>query len=189
MPARPLVRPLVAACLALTAACGGYSPPGSRSLRVLPRPDACGELPRAAVEKALDGPVGKCTADAQEETHGVRFQVSPKRRPAALVVSYQRRYAPKTGLDLWEVHGFVEGEKTLLIGVGEGALFDPVAATVLAVSEHLLVTVGVQSAVKIPREGLPDRLLPVLEAALDLGEEAVGATAPPEAPFSPRPGS
>ncbi len=186
MRARPVVGPVIAVGLALTAACGGYSPPGSRSLRVLPRPDACGELPRKAVEKALGGRIGSCAADAQEETHGVRFQSAAK-RPVALVVSYQRRYAPKTGLDLWEVHGFIEGEKALLIGVGEGALFDPATATAVGVSAHLLVTVGVQAAEKIPREGLADRLLPVLEAALEVGEETVGTTPPPTAPVGARP--
>ncbi|GAA0966208.1 hypothetical protein [Actinocorallia libanotica] len=180
-------RPVIAVLLALTAACGGYSPPGSRSLRVLPRPDGCGELPRKAVEGALGGPVGTCSADAQEETHGMRFQSASMKKPVALVVSYQRRYAPKTGLDLWEVHGFIEGEKALLIGVGEGALFDPATATAVAVSAHLLVTVGVQAAERIPKEGLADRLLPVLEAALELGEATVEVTPPPTAPVGARP--
>ncbi|MEO3782795.1 hypothetical protein ABGB12_05675 [Actinocorallia sp. B10E7] len=171
-------RPVIAACLVLTAACGGYSPPGSLSLRELPRPDVCRKIPVEVVEKALGASPSRCAIDVQKDTYGARFQGLAKKKPVALVVSYQRRYDPKTGLDMWQVHGVAEGERSLLIGVGEGALFDPSTATMLAVSKHLLVTVGVQSAGELSREGLPDRLLPVLEAALAQGEDAIVTPSP-----------
>ncbi len=171
-------RLMLAACLLLATACGGYSPPGSLTLRELPRPDACGRLPAEAVEKALGARPKDCLTDAREETYGVRFSGAVKKKAVALVVSYQRRYAMKTGLDLWEVYGVPEGEKVSLIGVGEGALFDPDSATLTAVSERLLITVGVQSAAPVPREGLAERLLPVLEAALELVRDAGGAPSP-----------
>jgi hypothetical protein len=151
----------------------------------MPRPDACREIPREAVRKALGAPAAECTADPQEDAHGVRFQGAVKKTPVALVVSYQRRYSRKTGLDLWRVHGVISGERARLIGVGEDALFDPAAATATAVSEHLLVTVGLQSAKEIDREGLADRLLPVLESALEIGEREVAEHAPPTAPIIP----
>jgi len=151
----------------------------------MPRPDACGEIPRALVRKALGAPAAQCAADPQEDAHGVRFQGSVKKTPVALVVSYQRRYSRKTGLDLWKVYGVVDGERSAIVGVGEGALFDPAAAATTAVSEHLLVTVGLQSAGEIDREGLVERLLPVLESALEIGEKEVAASAPPTAPIIP----
>ena len=179
-------RPVIAACLVLTTACGGYSPPGALALRELPRPDICRDLPEKIVARAMRASPATCATDVQKDTHGARFQSVARKKAVALVVSYQRRYSLKTGLDMWEVHGFVEGEKSLLIGVGEGALFDPAAASVLAVSRHLLVTVSVQSTAEVPGEDLADRLLPVLEAALEQGEKALVTPSPRSGPLDGR---
>ncbi|GAA2725970.1 hypothetical protein [Actinocorallia aurantiaca] len=175
-------RPVIAACLVLTTACGGYSPPGPLALRELPRPDICRDLPEKIVARAMGASPATCATDVQKDTHGARFQSVAKKKAVALVVSYQRRYSLKTGLDMWEVHGFVEGEKSLLVGVGEGALFDPATDSMLAVSEHLLVIVGVQSTAGVPDEGLADRLLPVLEIALERGEKALVTPSPRSGP-------
>lgn len=175
-------RPVIAACLVLTTACGGYSPPGPLALRELPRPDICRDLPEKIVAEAMGASPATCATDVQEDTYGARFQSVAKKKTVALVVSYQRRYSLKTGLDMWEVHGFAEGEKSLLIGVGEGALFDPATASILAVSRRLLVAVTVQSTAGVPGEGLADRLLPVLEAALEQGEKAVVTPSPRSRP-------
>lgn len=180
-------RLMLAACLALTAACGGYSPPGSLSLKELPRPDVCGGLPEDAVVKALGSASSGCVTEARTETYGARFSGVVKKKATALIVSYQRRYTADTGLDLWDVYGVIEGHKAFLIGVGEAALFDPDTATMLAVSKNLLVTVGVQSSEAVPQEGLADRLLPVLEAALELGRQAAATPSPRSGDSSDRP--
>ncbi|MDX6739002.1 hypothetical protein [Actinocorallia sp. A-T 12471] len=166
-----LVRAALAAVLVTVPvqACGGYTPPGRLNTPPLPTPDICAGLPAELVADALGGKPSTCGSATEDGTHAARFTTA-KGKGASLVVSYLSRYSADTGLDLWEIYGYVEKERVTLIGVGEDAVFDPKTGVAAAVEGHLIVRAIVQTSDGVRKDDeVAGKLMPVLEAALVLG--------------------
>lgn len=172
-----LRRALAAVPLILATACGGYEPPPSLQFQPVPQPDVCRLLDAKLVKAALKAKAEGCQAEAQQGVFGARFS----KGDMALVVSYQGRYDSRTGFDQWLIHGETSETRVSMIGVGEGAVFDEKSGTMTSVSGGLLISVGLQSAARPSAKDLPERLLPVLEAALLLARTPSPQASPPGA--------
>ncbi|MCD0448284.1 hypothetical protein LO762_03600 [Actinocorallia sp. API 0066] len=187
-PRQVLPTAVMAACLAFATACGGYDPVGRLDHPPLPKPDVCADLPEDLVRTALGRKPSSCLTSSDDGAYGARFTAAAgagSQGAASLVVSYLGRYDRNTGLDFWEVYGYVEKQRVTLIGVGEDGVYDPETGVAAAVAAQFIVRVVVQkSDGSGPPADAAERLMPVLEAALELGASATPSPSPSARPPS-----
>ncbi|ROO83295.1 hypothetical protein EDD29_0791 [Actinocorallia herbida] len=181
-----LRRSCTAICLVLVAGCGGYTPTGRLDAAPLPTPDICAGLPPDLVKATLGAAPSACDSGTEGGTHGARFTAGKGANAVVLVVSYLSRYDVDTGLDLWQVYGYVEQKRVSLIGVGEDGVYDPETGIASAVEAQFIVRVAVQSSAGMQNhDGEGEKLMPVLEAALGLGRAFTAASTPSRGPSAP----
>ncbi|WP_460301420.1 hypothetical protein [Actinocorallia aurea] len=132
------------------------------------------------MKDTLDAKSFVCDSGTAGGTHGARFTAGKGKQAVVLVISYISRYDANSSLDLWEVYGYVEKGRVSLIGVGAGedGVYDPATGIAAAPGEHFIVRVAVQSSADQQSFGDGGKLVPVLEAALVLGQKAVASAAP-----------
>ncbi|MEO5875413.1 MAG: hypothetical protein ABIS86_14075 [Streptosporangiaceae bacterium] len=180
-------RSVIATCLLLpfAAACGGYTPPSAVHRRAMPQPALCQKIPPKIVRDALGGKITNCATEALKHSFGARFSATARGVPMALIVSYEFRYDQLTGFDQWELYSDTSKTRVSFLGVGEDAVYDAGRAILTAVARNLIITVGIQagSGGRVPTGELPEHLLAVMQAALDLDTPPRAAT-PGQSPTS-----
>ncbi|WP_460365642.1 hypothetical protein [Actinocorallia lasiicapitis] len=182
---------LIVTFLLVMTACGGYDPPDPLTLRAVPQPDLCRAL---KVEKALTAPVASCTAAPGADQFGARFGgvhtvrakgKKPEEVRVAILVAYRSRFDPKDGFDLWARFGAISGDRGAVIGLGEASVFDPKTRMMAAVSDGLIISASFQSPRPLLDATLPDRLLDVMQQAIELGRRPVTQSSPDRIRTSP----
>lgn len=165
--------------LLLTAGLSGCNrePSEASTATALPNVDLCRLLDRKAAENALLGTVTGCMRSGDAKGGYVTtFTGSAALRPgtavpASLTIVYGARYDVRSGMDRWAELGTVQGTRVALIGLGDGAAFDPWAAPraqLVALKGNLVLSIGLQTTgAPVPQEQLPDHLLELGRGTLD----------------------
>lgn len=171
---------LIAACAALSTSCGGHEPPERAPKRPLPQADLCAEMKADHVRKALGAKVAECLTAAEGGGFGAQFSARRGATAVSLTVAYSLRYEEPSGFDRWLQFGERSGERVAMLGVGDGAVYDAAAGNMTAVADGLIISVTLQSSAPIERDGLPDRLLAVVQDAMETAART-GPTPRPQA--------
>lgn len=160
----------------VTGCAAAGSTPNAGHRTDVPRPDLCKLIGRRNVAAALHGKVTGCeqagVGGGYTATFSGRARLAGRVRPAAVVVSYTPRYDPRSRADRWLTVGRTSETAVPMIGVGENAVFDPVATgkpQLVAVAEDVLLSIEVRiTGAAVPQRNLPQQMM-------DIGRDAVTA--------------